>query len=84
VIGLLALLLLNFFFRMNFSYGPFSNFGLPTRFLSIFIHQFILIYPFICYPAIPPVVLFRLQSASPANIPHMSVVGPSRHVSALS
>ena len=27
---------------------------------------------------------FRLRSASPANAPHMSVVGPSRHALALS
>ena len=36
------------------------------------------------YPVIPPVVLFRLRSASLANVLHMSVVGPSRHASALS
>ena len=27
--------------------------------------------------------IFRLRSAIPANVPHMSVVGPSRHASAL-
>ena len=40
---------------------------------------------FVAEAVIPPVVLiFRLRSASPANVPHMSVVGPSRRASALS
>jgi hypothetical protein len=49
------------------------------------LHSHLLLFSFYfrlpCHTTGGPI--FRLWSASPANIPHMSVVGPSRHASAL-
>jgi len=64
-------------FSMTFSYGPLLlsfSFYLPIYFhLSVY-------FRLSCHTT--GGLVRKLQSASPANIPLMSVVGPSRHASA--